>query len=167
MKDTETLSKLCMLKPRDPQPVTSLMLKRELEHVRRELRNLKTGQRGETFAKARKPFIEGAQNFEDLEQFLEVLQTRYGNIPVYCDQKVCLREVVHRTARKLGLPTGVTVVEQSQADGRAQQRVRALRERLQILVEDARRRRVEIILDHLVAECRSTRCVDTEFPYGK
>ena len=33
-----------MLKPRDEQSVTSLMLTRELEKVRRELRNLKTGQ---------------------------------------------------------------------------------------------------------------------------
>ena len=54
------------------------------------------------------PFIE----FEDLEQFLKVLQTRYGNIPVYCDQEECLREVVHSRAEKLCLPTGVTAVEQ-------------------------------------------------------
>ena len=33
-----------MLKPRDAQSVTSLMLKREMENARRELRNLKTGQ---------------------------------------------------------------------------------------------------------------------------
>ena len=38
------------------------------------------------------------------------------------------------------MPTGVTAVEQSQANGRAEQRVRALRERLQIMVEDTRRR---------------------------
>ena len=50
------------------------------------------------------------------------------------------------------MPTGVTAVEQSQANGRAEQQVRALRERLQILVEDARRRSTEIILDHLVAQ---------------
>ena len=35
---------MCMLKPRDAESVTSLMLKRELEDVRRELRNLKPGQ---------------------------------------------------------------------------------------------------------------------------
>ena len=40
----DTFKIVCMLKPRDVQSVTSLMLKRELEHVRRELRNLKTGQ---------------------------------------------------------------------------------------------------------------------------
>ena len=40
----DTLKVVCMLKPRDAQSVTSLMLKRELENVRRELRNLKTGQ---------------------------------------------------------------------------------------------------------------------------
>ena len=38
----------------------------------------------------------------------------------------------------LGSEQGVTAVEQSQTNGRAEQRVRALRERLQILVEDAR-----------------------------
>ena len=59
--------------------------------------------------------------------------------------------MVHNTARRLGLRTRVTAVEQSQANGRAEQRVRALRERLQIIVEDARRRGVEIILDHPVA----------------
>ena len=38
----DILKIVCMLKPRDAQPVTSLMLKRELENVRRELRNLNT-----------------------------------------------------------------------------------------------------------------------------
>ena len=95
------------------------------------------GPRGETFARA--VHRKGA-TFEDLEQFLKVLRTRYGNIPVYCDQEECLRVVVHSTAGRLGMPTRVTAVEQSQANGRAEQRVRALREQLQILVEDARRR---------------------------
>ena len=71
---------------------------------------------------------------------------------MYCDQEECLREVVHSTAGRLGLPTGVTAVEQSQANGRAEQRVRSLRERLQIMVEDARRYGVEIILDHPFAQ---------------
>ena len=39
----DTLKTVCFLKPRDTQSVTSLMLKRELESVRREWRNLKTG----------------------------------------------------------------------------------------------------------------------------
>ena len=39
------------------------------------------GPRGETFASA--AHRKGA-TFKDLEQFLKVLQTRYGNIPVYC-----------------------------------------------------------------------------------
>ena len=50
------------------------------------------------------------------------------------------------------MPTRVKAVEQSQANGRAEQRVRALRERLQNLVEDARSRGTEIILDHPVAQ---------------
>ena len=59
------------------------------------------GQRGETFAKAVRR--KGAK-FGDLDQFLKVLQTPYGNISVYCDQEKCLREVVHSTAgRKIGI----------------------------------------------------------------
>ena len=46
----------------------------------------------------RADFHRKGAKFEDLEQFLKVLQTRYGNIPVYCDQEECLREVVHSTA---------------------------------------------------------------------
>ena len=90
--------------------------------------------------------------FEGLELFLKVLQTRDGNIPVNCDQEECLREVVHSTAGRLEFPTGVTAVEQSQANGRAEQRVRVLRERLVIMVEDARRCGVEIIFGHPVAQ---------------
>ena len=183
----DTLKVVCMLKPRDAQSVSSLMLKRELENVGRELRNLKTGQheneretttgemtmdekiahertghatydprcetclklrgvlphprkavaeaayfdyatvknsrqgaevkilvgagpRGATFARA--VHRKGA-TFEDLELFLKVLQTRYGNIPVCWDQEECLREEVHSTARRLGLQTRATSVEQS------------------------------------------------------
>ena len=40
----DTPKVVCMLKPRDAQSVTYLMLKRELEHERREQRYLKTGQ---------------------------------------------------------------------------------------------------------------------------
>ena len=104
----------------------------------KQLRKLHTkilvgaGRRGETLARA--VHRKGAK-FEDLELFLKVFQIRSGNIPVYCDQEECLREVV-----------------QSQANGRAEQRVRALRERLHIMVEDARRRGTEIVLDHLVAQ---------------
>ena len=107
------------------------------------------GPRGETFARA---VHRKGVKVEDLELFLKVLQTRCGNIPVYCDQEECLREVVHGTAGRLELPAGVTAVEQSEANGRAEQCVRALRERLQIMVEDARRCGVEIILDHPVAQ---------------
>ena len=47
------------------------------------------GPRGQTFARAVQR--KGA-TFEDPEMFLKVLQTRYGNIPVCCDQEECLRE---------------------------------------------------------------------------
>ena len=40
----DTLKVVCMLKPRDAQSVTSLIFQRELENVRREPRNLKTGE---------------------------------------------------------------------------------------------------------------------------
>ena len=42
--NTDTLKVVCRWKPRDAQSVTSLMLKRDLENVRRELRKLRTGQ---------------------------------------------------------------------------------------------------------------------------
>ena len=70
------------------------------------------GPRGETFASA--VHRKGAK-LEDLELFLKVLQTLYGNIPVYCDQEECLREVVHSSAGRLGLSTRVTAVELSLA----------------------------------------------------
>ena len=76
--------------------------------------------RGETFARA---VHRKSAKFECLEPFLKVLQTRCGTIPVYCDQEECLREVVHSTAGRLGMPRGLTAVEQSQANGRAEQRV--------------------------------------------
>ena len=107
------------------------------------------GSCGKQFARA--VHRKGAK-FEDLEQFLSVLQTRYGNIPLYCDQEEWLREFVHSTAGRLGMPTRVTAVEQSHANGRAEQRVRALREGLHIVVEDARHRSAEIKFDHIVAQ---------------
>ena len=87
-----------------------------------------------------------------------MLHTRYGNIPVSCDQEECLRDEKHNTAVRLGLPTGVTAVEQSQANGRAEQRVRALGEFLQIMVEDARRRGVGFIFDRLIGTLGSGTC---------
>ena len=106
------------------------------------------GPRGEMFARV---VHRKRAKLEYLQLFLEVPQTHYGNIPLQCDQEECLREVVLKKAGRLRLPTGVTAVEQCQANGRAEQRVRALRERLQIMVGDARRR-AETILDNLVAQ---------------
>ena len=68
------------------------------------------------------------------------------------DQEECLREVVPSTPGRLGLPTGVTVVESRQAKRRAEQLGRTLRESLQIMVEGARSRGTGIILGHLVAQ---------------
>ena len=46
-----------------------------------------------------------------------------------------MREVVHCTAGRLGMSAVVTVVEQSQSHGRQEQRVRALREPLHIMLK--------------------------------
>ena len=80
--------------------------------------------------------------------FLKVLQTRYGNILVHCGQEDCWREGQHKTAGRLGMPTGVTTNDQGQASGHAEQRVRALRAQIHIIVEDLRRTGVEVIFDH-------------------
>ena len=91
------------------------------------------GPRGETYARV---VHRKRATFEDLELFLKVLQTRHGHIPVYCDHEECLREVVHSIAERLVLPTNVPAIERSQANGRAETRVRALKERLQIMFKD-------------------------------
>ena len=52
--NSDTLKVVCLLKPRDAQSVTSLMLKRELENVRRELRKLETGQHENKRERAKK-----------------------------------------------------------------------------------------------------------------
>ena len=83
------------------------------------------GPRGETFARA---VHRKRANIEDLDLFLKVLQTRRGHIPVHCDQEECLREVVHSIAERLGLPTNVPAIEQSPANEREEQRVRAPRQ---------------------------------------
>ena len=59
------------------------------------------GPRGETFGSA---FHRKDAKIEDLELFLRLLQTRYGNFPVLCDQEECLPDVPHSTA----MPTEVT-----------------------------------------------------------
>ena len=56
------------------------------------------GPRGETFARA--VHLKGA-TFEDLEQFLKVLQTRYGNIPVYLSP----RRMLARSCTQYGRTT--------------------------------------------------------------
>ena len=59
-------------------------------------------------------------------------------------------------------------MEHSQANGCAEQRVRALRERLHIIMEDVTRTGVEVIFDHPAAQWSSaTRRIDSEFPCGK
>ena len=100
------------------------------------------GPRGETFA--RRVPRKGAK-FEDLEIFLEVMKQRYGAITIACDQEDSLVQVVKPAALKKGLPVTTTALEQSQSNGRAEQRVRAMKERLQISVLEARSRGVEIL----------------------
>ena len=99
--------------------------------------------RGETFAKLTH---RSSAKIEDLELFQNVLQTRHRNIPVFGDQDECLHEVAHCSS---GMPTGRTAVEQNQANGRAEQRARALRERRRNFVK---RTGAEIIFVHSVAQ---------------
>ena len=107
------------------------------------------GPRGETFATA--AHRKGA-HIKELELCLKVLRTRCRNIRVCCDREECLREVAHSTLGKLGMPVGVTAVEQSQSHGRQVQRVRALREALHIMVGDVKQEGAENIFDHPVPQ---------------
>ena len=50
------------------------------------------------------------------------------------------------------MPVGVTAVEQSQSHGRQEQRVRALRETLHIMVGDVKQDGAENIFDHTVPQ---------------
>ena len=80
------------------------------------------------------------RTLKTLNFFVKMLQTHFGHIPVYCDQEEYLRAVVHSTAGRVCMPTGVTAVGKSLENGCAEQRVRALRER---------RSGVDVIFDHL------------------
>ena len=194
--NTDTLKVACMWKPRDAQSVTSLILKRDLENVRRELRNLKTGQHenkrenttremtlGEKIAHERtgdakydpmcetclkvrrvsthprkavaqaahsdyatvkntkqsaevKILVGAGLRRETFPRALHHKRANVGDLELFLKVQ---REVERSKAGRQGLPTGVTAVEQSQANGRAEQRVLALRERFQVMVDDARR----------------------------
>ena len=80
-------------------------------------------------------------------------------------KKSVWREFVRSTARRLGLSTRVTAIQQSQANGRAEQRVRALRERSQIMVEGRKTSQIGTILDHPVAQRSTETCrMEPELP---
>ena len=100
------------------------------------------GPRGETFA--RRVPRKGAK-LEDLEKFLEVVKSRYGQITCMSDQEECLVQVLRPAALKLGLPVAQTPVEQYQANGRAEQRVRTMKERLHITVAESRKAGIQIL----------------------
>ena len=76
---------------------------------------------------------------------MEVMKGRYGQIVCMSDREERLMQVVKPVAHRLGLPTGTSPVERHQANGRAEQRVRTMKERLQILVEDARKKGIEVL----------------------
>ena len=92
----DTLKIVCMLKPRDARITHERTGHATYDPSSQQGAEVKilvdAGPRGET--SARSVHRKGA-TFEDLELFLKALQTRYGNIPVYCHQEECLREVVH------------------------------------------------------------------------
>ena len=74
---------------------------------------------------------------EDNEQFLKVSQTRLATSPsAVIKREACVKL---RTAHPTDWATGVTAVELSKSNERAEQRVGALRERLHIIVEGVRR----------------------------
>ncbi len=75
------------------------------------------GPRGETFA--RRVPRKGAK-FGDLERFLEVMKSTYGQILRMSDQEECLVQMVRPVALKLGLPIGSSPIERPQANGRAE-----------------------------------------------
>ena len=146
----------------DVLTVPSLMLKRRLENVQRERRNLKTEQHENTsdtdqevmtasekltrnvwtwseasyFDSAtvknsqriysvttpgrrittRRDVRHGRQRIGKVRQVkgsnctCKCCEHFVNTILVYCDQEECLREVVHSTAGRLGMPTGVAAV---------------------------------------------------------
>ena len=71
-------------------------------------------------------------------------------VQAHCDREECLR-VVHKTTARLACKNGVTAVEHSQANKRAEQRERALRERLHIIVEEVTQTGAEHVFEHVVA----------------
>ena len=82
---------------------------------------------------------------DDLERFLEMMKSRYGQILCMSDQEEVLLQVVRPVALKLGLPTGTSPVERPQANGRAEQRVRNMKERLHIIVAEMRKKGIEVL----------------------
>ena len=82
----------------------------------------------------------------DVLRFLEVMKSRYGNgIIVVSDQEDKLINMVRPMALKLGLTYSTSPVERPQANGRAENRGRAIKERLQISVSELRRQKIEIL----------------------
>ena len=75
--------------------------------------------------RVRDSFIAKVRQFEDLE-----LLFSEGVAKHFMETSQC---IVIKKGVRLGLPTGVTAVEQSQAKGREEQRLRALRDFLQIM----------------------------------
>ena len=121
------------------------------------------GLRSETFTRA--VHRKGA-TIQDLELFPSVLPTRYVHINVFCDQEECLCEVVHNTAGRLGMPTGgdSSGSKPSERTWCAELPVRALREKLHVIVEDGRRTGVEVIFGPLCGAVGSATCrMDSAF----
>ncbi len=85
------------------------------------------GPRGETFAR-RAPPRKGAK-IDDLEKLLETTRSRCGQILCVSDQEECFAQMVRPVALKLGLPLGTSPAELPQANGRAEQKVRSVKER--------------------------------------
>ncbi len=68
-----------------------------------------------------------------------MMKSRYGQILYMRDQEECLVQMVRPVALKLGLPIGSSPIERPQANGRAEQRVRNMKERLHVIAAEVRK----------------------------
>ena len=95
------------------------------------------GPEGEAFARVvpRK----GAK-MQDVVAFLQQIKARHGDVTVRCDQEQALQQALITSTNKVGLRLEMTPVEQSAANGNAERMVREMRERLEVLRIDIKKK---------------------------
>ena len=93
-----------------------------------------SGPEGELFARA---VPRKGSDQKDLREFVSMPKGRYGAALIArSDKEPALRTVVEKAARAEGVPYQPTTTETPQANGRAEQAVRSITERIQVLQED-------------------------------